>query len=97
MSREETFMDRLIAGEIGDVRHELDDEIDRWHEMPEDGRQLHTFLGFSREEYALFLERPEWLRIFAKRVRLIRGLRRLPQHPPVRGKHGPRGKAKAHE
>lgn len=40
----------------------IDDYIDAWHDGTAGGEQeLHEFLGMSRQEYALWVERPEVL------------------------------------
>lgn len=38
----------------------IDDFIDRWHENPE-GLPLHAYLGFERDEYAMWLRDPDAL------------------------------------
>ncbi len=62
---EEPFMDRLLAGKVTDL-DEIDEDISRWHEHPNPTIELHAWLGFTPEEYALFVERPEALRVIAQ-------------------------------
>ncbi len=62
---EAPFMDRLVAGEIADL-DEVDAEIARWHEHPDPRVELHTWLGLSFDEYALFAVRPEALPLIAQ-------------------------------
>jgi superfamily II DNA or RNA helicase len=52
-------MQRYLAGEARD--DEIDDYVDAWHARPE-GRELHEFLGMSKDEYALWLRNPDALR-----------------------------------
>lgn len=61
MSRRQTFVMRALAGEVLDLA-EIDEDIGLWHRA--DTRlELHEWLGMSRREYALFVERPESLRV----------------------------------
>ena len=56
----------VFAGDATEA--DLDDFIDRWHES-EDGRPIHQYLGFTRDEYALWVEQPEALKfiLFSKK------------------------------
>ncbi|MDC3962868.1 hypothetical protein [Polyangium jinanense] len=67
MSKRKTFVERVLDGEILDL-DTIDDEIDAWHESDADC-PLHEWLGLTRDEYALFVEKPEALRtiLMAKR------------------------------
>lgn len=38
---------------------ELDDRIDEWHAMPDDGRSLHEYLGWTWPEYKAWVETGE--------------------------------------
>ena len=59
MSRDEAkFADLCLKGEA--CADEIDDFVDRWHESAADV-PLHEFLGLSRDEYALWVERPDSL------------------------------------
>lgn len=62
----DTFFELYLAGKIhGEEIHEF---IDRWHEGS-DPRELHEFLGMTREEYRVWVERPEMLQtiVFARK------------------------------
>ncbi len=50
------FVDRCLRGEV--LVDDIDDYVDLWHEGGEDV-SLHDFLGFTPEEYALWVERPD--------------------------------------
>lgn len=66
MSRQ-TFMDQVLQGRIFDPSTAIDDFIDEWHELAPE-KDLDEWLGFSPEEYALFVEKPELLSaVFAAR------------------------------
>lgn len=43
-------MDDYRAGDV--VPEDIEDYIDKWHERPDDGMPLHTYLGLSWDEYA---------------------------------------------
>lgn len=67
MSDGQKFTDLVLAGEIVDPEAEITDWIDRWHRS-DSSEALHDWLGLSWDEYALFVERPQFLRaIFAAR------------------------------
>ena len=57
MSRR-TFIDLCLAGNV--LLEEMDDFVDQWHEAPE-GRELHDYLGMTKEEYSLWLRVPDAL------------------------------------
>lgn len=69
-----TFVDDVLTGRA--LATDIDDYIDRWHEAPDDSREgsmkLHEFLGLSWEEYRLWGEKPESLRLIigARKQRL---------------------------
>jgi hypothetical protein len=58
-TRERTFVDQVLAGDVD--AEAIDDFVDLWHDGPDDGRSLGEFLGFSGEEYALWVEKPKFL------------------------------------
>jgi hypothetical protein len=62
----ETFVDLCLSGQA--FAFEIDDFIDQWHKGT-DRRALNDFLGFSEEEYAIWVERPEALNhiLFARK------------------------------
>jgi hypothetical protein len=62
MSEKQTFVELALAGEILDPENEIDNFIDDWHEAGGAGTTLHEWLGFDRQEYAVFVERPRLLR-----------------------------------
>jgi hypothetical protein len=53
-----TFVDLALEGQV--LSEEIDDFVDQWHEKPPQ-QPLHKFLGFSRPEYALWVEQPDML------------------------------------
>lgn len=57
---ERTFGDLWLQGEV--LADEIDDFVDTWHES-DTGKPLHAFLGLTREEYGLWVERPAALDI----------------------------------
>lgn len=61
MSKHRTIVDRLLSGEEYD-ESAIDDEIDIWHESATK-LSLHEWLGFTPEEYELYVEKPELLRV----------------------------------
>jgi hypothetical protein len=61
MSETKRFVDLALAGEILDPDVEIDDAIAAWHES--DAKvDLSEWLGFTDDEYALFVEKPGFLR-----------------------------------
>lgn len=61
MSREEgTFVDLCLRGEI--LAEEIDDFVSRWHKGGT-GKKIYDFLGLTREEYGLWVEKPSSLNI----------------------------------
>lgn len=58
------FMERAIAGEIEDLEEALDDAIDEWHALPDDGAvgdTIHLYLGMTWQEYARWVKDPKSL------------------------------------
>jgi hypothetical protein len=64
-----TFVDLCLSGQA--TVDDIDDSVSRWHDAS-DSRPLHTFLGLSEDEYAIWVERPEALKfiLFARRTSL---------------------------
>ncbi|MCC6901251.1 MAG: hypothetical protein IT377_19920 [Polyangiaceae bacterium] len=61
MSEPSKFVDLALSGEVLDPDVEVDQFIAKWHEA--DTRlELQEWLGFTKDEYALFVEKPEFLR-----------------------------------
>jgi len=58
MSSGPKFLDLYLEGKV--KSEDIDDFIDRWHEAP-GGRELHDYLGMTKQEYALWLRRPDAL------------------------------------
>jgi hypothetical protein len=67
-----TFVDLCLSGQA--VAEDVDDYVSRWHDET-DPRPLHTFLGFTEDEYAIWVERPEALKfiVFARMKSLSLG------------------------
>jgi hypothetical protein len=61
MSKPRPIVDRLLTGEECDLSR-IDDEIDAWH-MTDTSIPLHEWLGFTSDEYQLYVEKPLSLRI----------------------------------
>jgi hypothetical protein len=53
------FIEQVLEGEVLDT--EIDDFVERWHNSKSD-ESLPDFLGFTPQEYALWVEQPETLR-----------------------------------
>jgi hypothetical protein len=53
------FIEKVLAGDVLDT--EIDDFVEQWHQS-KTGQGLAEFLGFTDEEYALWVEQPESLR-----------------------------------
>jgi hypothetical protein len=58
--REGTFVDLCLKGEA--LPDEIDAFVDSWHEGDTD-EPIDTFLGMTREEYGLWVEKPAALAI----------------------------------
>lgn len=55
MSRHKaTFMESCLNGDVD--MSSIDDFIDEWHDSPDDTIPLSKFLGFNKDEYALYVE-----------------------------------------
>ena len=66
------FMERVLSGQIENLEEELSNEIDCWHQRPDDGESIgeaiHLFLGMTWQEYAQWAQYPDSLSdIIAKR------------------------------
>ena len=56
----ERYLDQVLDGAA--LWTDIDDYVQRWHdERPQD--ELHEFLGFTSDEYALWVEQPRALRL----------------------------------
>lgn len=55
----DTLMERLLTGSA--FLDDIDDWVDRWHD-DDTAAQIWEYLGLTRDEYALWVERPESLR-----------------------------------
>jgi hypothetical protein len=53
------FIEKVLEGEV--LETEIDDFVEQWHRSSAN-EQLAAFLGFTDEEYALWVEQPESLR-----------------------------------
>src|SRR4051794_32934853 len=53
-----TFVDLCLRGEA--LAEEIDGYVDAWHEGGT-GQPIYDFLGMTREEYSLWVERPDSL------------------------------------
>ena len=56
MSRKRAIVERFLSGEECDLSR-IDDEIDAWHEA-DTTVPLHEWLGFTPDEYQLYVEKP---------------------------------------
>lgn len=54
--RRKNFRERFLAGLCG--MDALEDEVKKWHTVPEDEVSLAAFLGLSNEEYSLMVQNP---------------------------------------
>ena len=61
MSRRKTIVERLLSGDEYDLS-KIDDEVDAWHGSDTD-LDLHEWLGLTPEEYALYVEKPQSIRV----------------------------------
>jgi len=48
------FKERYLSGEC--TLDDLEDYVSRWHEGPDDGVDLHDYLGFTHDEYSALLQ-----------------------------------------
>ena len=56
--RNDSFIQRCLRGEA--MIDEIDDYVERWHSSAEDV-DIHTFLGMTSKEYALWIRDPDTL------------------------------------
>jgi hypothetical protein len=63
----DTFVDRALSGEAS--LDDIDDYVDTWHDDAAEKRELHDYLGLTRDEYGLWVEQPSSLRfiLFSRR------------------------------
>lgn len=54
------FIDLCLQGEA--MATEIDEFVDRWHES-DSGESLPEYLGMTEQEYALWVERPTFLKL----------------------------------
>jgi hypothetical protein len=60
----ESFFGLYLKGDV--PSHAIDDFIDNWHANPR-GAELWEFLGFTKEEYAIWVREPNCLDSIAKK------------------------------
>ena len=53
------FIEKVLAGDV--LHTEVDDFVEEWHRA-ETNESLPQFLGFTDEEYAMWVEQPESIR-----------------------------------
>src|SRR5437016_428693 len=53
------FIEKVLEGDVLDT--EIDDFVEQWHRT-KTAKSLAEFLGFTDEEYALWVEQPEAIR-----------------------------------
>lgn len=58
---EMTFIDRVLAGDVLEPEQEIENMVARWHRSDTE-LALHDWLGFTWPEYALWAEKPKFLR-----------------------------------
>lgn len=75
MSRKATFVERALAGDVLDLS-EIDEDVDAWH-ASETTESLAEWLGMSEDEYALFVERPDALRVILAARKQTKSVREL--------------------
>jgi len=61
-----TFIDLVLRDQA--ALDAIDDFVDLWHDDPR-GRELHSFLGLTADEYALWVRRPDMLAQIIERRR----------------------------
>ena len=60
------FIDKVLRGE--EFPDNIDDYVDAWHDSDDEDVQLHEYLGFTLDEYKLWVEQPSALKsIFHRR------------------------------
>ena len=75
MSRKRSIVERLLSGDECDLTR-IDDEIDAWHEA-DTTMPLHEWLGFTPDEYQLYVELPASIRIILAARHQNRSLKEL--------------------
>ena len=75
MSRKHPIVERLVSGEECDLTR-IDDEIDAWHEA-DTNIPIHEWLGFTPDEYELYVEMPASIRIILAARHQHRSLKEL--------------------
>lgn len=53
-SKKMNFKQRYLSGECS--LEDMDEYVEQWHQMPDNGMALHEYLGFTHEEYAVYLQ-----------------------------------------
>lgn len=54
------FINLCLSGDV--LINDIDDFIDKWHDS-DSNDEIYDYLGMTREEYFLWIERPEYLKI----------------------------------
>ena len=75
MSKRRSIVERFLCGEECDLTR-IDDEIDAWHEA-DTTIPLHEWLGFTPDEYQLYVEMPAAIRIILAARHQNRSLKEL--------------------
>ena len=75
MSRRRSIVERFLCGEECDLTR-IDDEIDAWHDA-DTTVPLHEWLGFTPDEYQLYVEMPASIRIILAARHRNRSLKEL--------------------
>ena|SRR2546425_5100628 len=75
MSSKRSIVERLLSGEECELSR-IDDEIDAWHEA-DTTIPLHEWLGFTPDEYQLYVEKPASIRIILAARHQNRSLKEL--------------------
>ncbi len=60
MSNDPSFIDRVLDGSV--LTFEIDNFVRTWHEG-DSLKELHEFLGFTEEEYDLWVDSPDFLEL----------------------------------
>ena len=71
MSNQASFISLALAGSV--MLDEIDDYVDEWHANT-DQKPLHSYLGMSRDEYALWLSSPDSLALIVAARKLAKPL-----------------------
>ena len=56
-----TFVEYALAGKFEDLDEAIDDCVDEWHNGAGENLELHEYLGFTWEEYAIWVPHPSEL------------------------------------